>query len=59
MKVFKVHFKRHPVKLTRDGWEYETVEREVRVLAEAEGYAMVRVKGGAAFAVPIKELSDK
>lgn len=34
----------------------EIREEEVRVLARAEGWAMVRVTGGNTFAVPEKEL---
>lgn len=34
-------------------------EREVRVLARAEGWAMVRIKGGSTFAVPEKQLRPR
>lgn len=36
---------------------HRTFPQEVRILARAEGYAMVRVKGGSTFAVKEKELA--
>lgn len=45
---------RYPTHLTLKGWVYETVEAEVRILAEAEGYAMVRPKGGSPIVVRLK-----
>ncbi len=43
--------RRFPTKLTLKGWEYEEVVSEVRVMARAEGYAMVRHKGAVPFVV--------
>jgi hypothetical protein len=41
----------------KDGkWASETIKNEVRVMAFAEGYAMVRYKGCTPFAVPEKNL---
>lgn len=37
-------------------WSYETVEYEVRVMARAEGWAMVRRKGCMPFVASEKEL---
>lgn len=46
-----------PVRYRGGTWEYETFSVEVRVMAEAENYAMVRRKGCVPFVVPVKELS--
>lgn len=54
MKV--IHTMRTAEAFVKGKWTYKTVEREVRVMAEAEGYAMVRIKGGVPFVARKKEL---
>ncbi len=56
-RAFAIHTYRRPVRLTLKGWEHETIEAVVRVLARAEGWAMVRQKHGRTTAVPEKELT--
>jgi len=55
-REFAIHVRKRADKLVRGKWTYYEERREVRVLARAEGYAMVRIKGCATFAVPEKEL---
>ena len=57
-KKMMLYRKKCPVRLTRAGWEYETRESVVRVMAVAEKYAMVRLPGAMPFAVPLAELFD-
>jgi hypothetical protein len=45
--------------MERGRWVYETQRVEVRVLAEAEGYAMVRRPRAMPFVVSMKSLSLK
>lgn len=40
-----IYTHKKPTRLTRSGWEYEEIVSEVFVMAEAEGWAMVRHKG--------------
>lgn len=56
MKKTAIHVVRRPVRITDKGWEYETERFEVRVMAVAEGYAMVRRKGCMPYVAPVKEL---
>ena len=42
--------------LKQGRWSHDEVTTEVRVLAVAEGYAMVRRKGTGPFVVSVKEL---
>lgn len=46
-----------PDRLVGGIWYYKTEIRSVRVMATAEGYAMVRFKGAAPFVCREKELS--
>jgi hypothetical protein len=56
-RVFMI-YTREMAKSFKDGkWTYETLISEVRVMAIAEGYAMVRAKGGMPFVVNEKNLS--
>lgn len=50
------HIHIQPIRLTLGGWEYETQRRSVRVMAVAEGYAMVRLKGAMPYVCSIKEI---
>ena len=43
---------------TAKGWQYKTVIQRVRVIAQAEGYAMVRDKGDEPFVVSVKDLHE-
>lgn len=51
-----IYTRTFPKAFVQGKWTHETVESEVRVMAEAEGYAMVRHKGCVPFAVRLKEL---
>lgn len=47
-----------PRVVLKDGRFTNVIEpRQVRVMAEAEGYAMVRVKGGMPYVAPINQLA--
>lgn len=57
MKSIKAIHRDRIVTGHRNGkWEYQDREREVRVMARAEGYAMVRLKGCMPYVAPEKEL---
>jgi hypothetical protein len=51
-----VHSKSMPDKLINGKWVDKIDEREVRVMAVAEGYAMVRRKGAIPYVCPVKEI---
>lgn len=54
-KAKAVHL--NPIPVIREGkWVTEIQRRDVRVLAVAEGYAMVRLKGAAPYVAPLKQL---
>lgn len=55
-KEMALHTFQRPMGRENGKWVYETVEREVRVMARAEGYAMVRLKGAMPTVVPEREL---
>lgn len=57
MKDKAIYTKQEPDKLTRNGWVYKTAQFEVRIMAVAEGYAMVRRKGAMPFICQEKDLS--
>lgn len=60
MKRTKAMLKQQiPTAFRNGAWEHETVEFEVRIMATAEGYAMVRRKGAMPFVCQEKELSDR
>lgn len=50
--------RRVPTEFTREGWQYETLASEVRVMAEAEGWVMVRHKRAMPFVVRKSQLSE-
>lgn len=57
-KDYRILTQRNPTKLTRIGWLYDETKRKVRVMCEAEGYAMVRFPMAAPFCVSVKDLSE-
>ena len=57
-QVWKIHRDRVPVSFNGKEWVFHSRERTVRVMAEAEGYAMVRCKGSAPYVADMKELHD-
>ena len=56
MKQKAIHVCTMPVAFKDSEWVYKTEEREVRVMAIAEGYAMVRRKGAIPYVCKLKEL---
>jgi hypothetical protein len=56
MKQKAIHVCTMPVAFKDGKVVYETEEREVRVMAIAEGYAMVRRKGAMPYVCNLKEL---
>jgi hypothetical protein len=50
------YMREKPVALKQGRWQYETITSTVRVMARAEGYAMVRHKGAMPFVVSERDL---
>lgn len=57
-KKFAIHVHRHPDGFFGGKWHYTVTDRRVRVLAIAEGWAMVRFNQGT-YCVPTKELKEE
>ena len=57
-KEYRVLTQTRPDKLTKGKWTYITSTEVVRLMAQAEGYAMVRNQGRAPFCVSSKLLSE-
>ena len=52
------HLYRRPTHMEAGKWVYAEDRRKVRVMAIADGYAMVRLKGAMPYVCPIKELTQ-
>ncbi len=57
-KEYRVLTETRPDKFTKGKWTYINSTRVVRLMAQAEGYAMVRNQGCMPFCVSVKNLTE-